>query len=74
MGSSARLLRLAAEALERGEQPFNDEFLAVNEVTLDQCMALARQLAIGARVVAEAFDKPRSEAGLAVFNQMAQSP
>jgi hypothetical protein len=63
--TTAALLRKAAEALDRQEDPFSGEFLGTNDVTSDQCMTLAEQLAIGARIVAAAIGNPRSEFGVA---------
>lgn len=74
MASTAGLLRKASEALERAEDPFSGEFLRDNDVTFDQCMTLSQMMALGARVVAKALEQPRSEAGLAVFSEMASSP
>jgi hypothetical protein len=70
--STAALLRKAADALEKGESPFYSGFLTENDVTADQCMALAMNLALGARVVAAALDKPASPAGLVVMLEMAE--
>ena len=72
--TSAELLRLAAEALDRGEDPFSPAFLGEHEVTFDQCMSLGKQLAIGARMVARAIERPRSEEGLAMFHTIAREP
>jgi hypothetical protein len=72
MSSSAELLRKAAEALEAGEDPFNDNFLSRNEVTFDQCMSLGQQLAIGARIVAEGIEHPRSPEGHVMVLAMAK--
>jgi hypothetical protein len=63
--TTAELLRKAAEALDKGEDPFNGSFLADNDVTFDQCMTLAENLAIGARIAAVAIEKPRSPQGIA---------
>jgi len=69
--TSAELLELAAEALDDGRDPLTNPFLSDNEVTLDQCYSLARQLAIGARIVAAGIRKPKSEQGMAMFLTMA---
>lgn len=69
---SAELLRAAAESLDDHTSPFCDEFLTWHEVTLDQCMSLAEQLAIGARIVAYAIENPRSEEGMAMLQTMAR--
>ncbi|HXJ24453.1 MAG TPA: hypothetical protein VNH17_02075 [Streptosporangiaceae bacterium] len=55
MASTVKLLELAADALERGEDPFSTAFLGKHEVEFDQCMSMAEQLAIGARIVARAL-------------------
>jgi hypothetical protein len=72
--SSSDLLRSAAEALDNGEDPFGAAFLGEHGVTADQCMALAQQLAIGARMVARAIERPRSQEGLAMFATIAREP
>jgi hypothetical protein len=69
--TSAELLRKAAEALENGRIPLMNPWLVENDVTLDQCMALADQLAIGARMVAEGIEHPRSPQGVAMLMTMA---
>jgi hypothetical protein len=66
------LLTAAAEALDAGVDPFRNGFLTDNEVTIDECMSLAQQLAIGARVVAKGLDTPRSAEGIAVFSTLAR--
>jgi len=63
--STAALLRKAAGALDRGEDPLTAPFLGDNDVSLDQCYTLAEQLAIGARIVAAGIEEPRSLAGQA---------
>ena len=70
---SAELLRSAADALDDGQIPLMNPFLAEHDVTLDQCMSLAEQLAIGARIVAEGIEHPRSPEGLAMLMAMARS-
>jgi hypothetical protein len=72
--SSSELLRAAAEALDEGTDPLCQSFLSEHEVTFDQCMALAGQLAIGARMVARAIERPRSAEGLAMFATIAREP
>lgn len=62
--STAKLLRKAANALSEGNDPFAGSFLSENDVSFDQCMTLAEQLAIGARMVAHAIEHPKSPAGL----------
>ena len=70
--SSAELLRNAADALELGDNPFGEHFLHQNEVTADQCLALCQQLAIGARMVANALAQPSSSEGAAMLLSMAR--
>jgi hypothetical protein len=72
--SSSELLRAAAEALDDGRDPLANPFLSEHEVTLDQCFSLAQQLAIGARMVARAIERPRSAEGLAMFATIAREP
>jgi hypothetical protein len=67
------MLRLAADALDDGRDPLTNPFLADNDVTLDQCYALAEQLAIGARIVAAGIENPRSPQGMAMLMTMAAS-
>lgn len=68
--TSAELLRLAATALEDGRNPLASPFLSDNDVTLDQCLSLADQLAIGARIVAGGIEHPRSPQGIAMLMTM----
>jgi hypothetical protein len=70
--SSADLLRRAADALDAGQIPLMNPFLSDNDVTFDQCMSLAQQLAIGARIVAEAIEHPKSECGRAMLSTLAK--
>lgn len=65
------LLEAAAEALESGDDPFSGRWLGEHDVTSDECVALASQMAIGCRVVAAGLSKPRSGAGLAVMEALA---
>jgi len=69
--TTAALLRAAADALDDGQIPLANPFLAEHDVTLDQCMSLAEQLAIGARIVAAGIENPRSPQGVAMFMTMA---
>lgn len=69
---STELLRAAAEALDDGRDPLTLPFLSENEVTADQCFALANQLALGARMVAKALSQPRSDCGTAMFMLIAE--
>lgn len=71
--SSASLLRAAADALDDGQIPLMNPFLSEHDVTLDQCMSLAEQLAIGARMVAAAIEKPTSPQGVAMMLTLAES-
>lgn len=73
MASSAELLRRAADALDDGQIPLMDPFLSDNDVTLDQCFALAEHLAIGARIVAAGIRDPRSPQGIALVMELARS-
>lgn len=70
--SIAALLRKAAEAMDEGRNPFDAVFLRKNEVTLDQCLTLAEQLAIGARIVAAGIEAPHSHAGQAMLAVMVE--
>jgi hypothetical protein len=69
---TAALLRAAADALDAGEDPFSTAFLTANDVTFDQCMNLAQQLAIGARIVARGITQPTSVEGQAMLSTMAR--
>lgn len=71
--TTAELLRLAADALDDHQDPLAEPFLSKHEVTIDQVMSLAEQLAIGARIVAAGIEKPRSHQGIAMFMTMADS-
>ena len=73
MATTAALLRLAAEALDDGRDPLANPFLSDNDVTLDQLLTMAEMLAVGARVVADGIENPRSPAGQAMLLQMAAS-
>ena len=53
----------AADALDNGDDPFSGAFLGEHDVTSDECINLAQQLAIGARVVARGLGSPRSSEG-----------
>jgi len=66
------LLTAAADSLERGEIPLMDGWLAENEVTSDECIAIANAMAVGCRVAAEGIAKPRSPAGQAVMETIAR--
>ena len=73
MVSSAELLRRAADALDDGQIPLMNPFLSDNDVTLDQCMALAEHLDIGARIVAAGISNPGSPQGIALILEVARS-
>jgi len=60
----------AADALEGGDDPFRASFLAEHDVTSAECINLARQLALGARIVAEGLNHHRSPQGTAVLMSM----
>lgn len=67
------LLTAAANALDKGEVPLSDHFLRENDVTSYECIMLAQQLAIGARIVARGLSDPRSPQGTVVFMTMAMA-
>jgi hypothetical protein len=67
------LLRLAADALDNGVDPFSSVFLGDHEVTSDQCFSLAQQLAVGARVVAAGIESPTSVQGIAMLLAIGES-
>jgi hypothetical protein len=71
--TTVALLREAADALDEGTDPFSTGWLSEHEVTMDQCMNLAKQLAIGARIVARGIEKPTSEQGMAMVLTMAEA-
>jgi hypothetical protein len=73
MNRRTDLLNKAAEALENGEDPLALSFLSGHGVTSDECMSLAQQLAIGARVVAYGLEHPRETEGQAVLMSMARN-
>jgi hypothetical protein len=56
---STSLLKAAADALDDGQIPLMNPFLADHDVTLDECISLAEQLAMGARLLAWALENPR---------------
>jgi hypothetical protein len=70
--SSSSLLRAAADALDDGQIPLENPFLSEHDVTLDQAYSLAGQLAIGARMVAEAIENPRGLQGRAMLESVAR--
>lgn len=67
MGRRTELLEAAADALEDGRDPLTQSFLAEHDVTMEECHALAEQMAIGARLVACGLDNPRTTEGQAVM-------
>lgn len=71
--TTAELLRRAADALDESEDPFAGSFLRTNDVTADECMTLAEQLALGARIVAYAIEHPRSTHAQAMMLTMIAS-
>lgn len=48
---SITLLKLAAEAMEDGRDPFNTSFLVEHVVTADEMFTLSDQVALGTRVL-----------------------
>jgi hypothetical protein len=60
---SIELLKTAADALLDGRDPFCDSWLSDNDVTLDECMTLAEQLAAGATILAWAMEHPKQALG-----------
>jgi hypothetical protein len=66
-GRPAQLLLDAAAALDSDEDPLDEQFLALHEVTSHECANLAQQLAIGARLVAYGIEHPDSPEGQAVL-------
>ena len=59
MSRQSELLRKAADALDDGQIPLMNPFLADNEVTFDECMDMAELLAEGARLIAWAMENPK---------------
>ena len=59
MSRMSSLLRKAAEALDDGQIPLMNPFLADNDVTFHECMDLAGLMAAGAQVIAWAMDNPK---------------
>lgn len=72
MSRSTDLLRKAAKALDDGQDPLMNPFLSENDVPLDECFDLAERLALGARLVAQAFEEPSSPEGMAVMLMIAK--
>lgn len=71
--TSAELLRKAASALDEGIDPFGEGFLHEHDVTLSQVIALAQQLAVGARMVVKAIEQPESPQGVAMIYTLAEA-
>jgi hypothetical protein len=67
---SSDLLREAAKALDDQRDPLLASFLSEHDVTLDECMNLAENLAIGARMAAYALDNPRTPLGRAYIAEI----
>lgn len=59
MSRSAELLKAAAEALDDQQIPLMNPFLSEHEVTLDECLSLGEQLAMGARLLAWVLENPK---------------
>lgn len=59
MSRIADLLNKSADALDLGQDPLTNPFLRANEVTFNECLDLADNLALGARIVAWAHENPR---------------
>lgn len=64
MSRQAELLRKAADALDDGQIPLMNPFLADNDVTFDECMDMAGLMAEGARLIAWAMDNPKAAAAV----------
>jgi hypothetical protein len=65
MSRSAQLLKAAADALERGEDPLHFSFLSEHDVESGECLDLADSLALGARLIAWAMENPLKAAAFA---------
>lgn len=59
MSRMSGLLRDAADALDDGQIPLANPFLAEHDVTFDECMDMAGLMSAGARIVAWAMDNPK---------------
>jgi hypothetical protein len=59
MSRTTELLRKAADALDDGQIPLMNPFLADNDVTFDECMDLADLLGAGAQLMAWLIDNPQ---------------
>lgn len=60
---SIALLEAAADALQDGTDPFNTNWLAEHDVTLDECFTLSEQFAAGATILAWAMKHPKQAQG-----------
>lgn len=58
MSRATDLIRLAAEAMDKGEDPFHISFLSEYEVTLDEAYDLSDDLAEAARLYLHLRTKP----------------
>lgn len=59
MRRSSKLLEAAADALEKGEDPFSGAFLSEHNVESGECLDLADKLAMGARLLAWVQENPK---------------
>ncbi len=50
-GRSTELLKLAAQALDEGMNPFSDWFLQEHNVTSDECMTLTDQVSLAINIL-----------------------
>jgi hypothetical protein len=64
MSRQAELLRKAADALDDGQIPLMNPFLADNDVTFDECMDMAGLMAEGTRLIAWAMENPKAAAAV----------
>jgi hypothetical protein len=55
---NARLLELAADALDEGQSPLDSAFLVENDVTLDEAYDMATGIAVAMRIM---LAMPRDE-------------
>lgn len=66
MSRAHDLVRLAAESMDRGEDPFHASFLSEHEVTLDEVYDLSETLAQAARLYLLLLKRPEWMAVLLV--------
>jgi hypothetical protein len=64
------LLIKAAKEIEQDGNVISDYFMAQNSISHDEGILLSRQLAIGARIMAQALADPGSIAGRAMLITM----